>query len=195
MLHTPAGYTSQIYLKKSFFHTTFTVAIPLNDSSFKGNVLELGLLEDNIFGRGGKVFAVVATTVALGLFIAVTRGSLVKFFASVSSNLLSVFSTLPHTNSLRLLLIAVSFSCTIFSVMVCCLRSEWCVATSFYQRAANHVFHFCETYSTLFLQIQCIVSTSGRFASDLDAAHRHTHIVDMRFLSCTASVVLPSHHR
>ena len=26
--------------------------------------------------------------------------------------------------------------------MVCCLLSEWCVATSFYQRAANHVF-FC----------------------------------------------------
>ena len=23
--------------------------------------------------------------------------------------------------------------------MVCCLLSEWCVATSFYQRAANHV--------------------------------------------------------
>src|SRR5699024_11965277 len=32
-----------------------------------------------------------------------------------------------------------SFSCTIFSDMVCCLLSEWCVATSFYQRTANHV--------------------------------------------------------
>jgi len=31
------------------------------------------------------------------------------------------------------------FSCTIFSDMVCCLLSEWCVVTSFYQRFANHV--------------------------------------------------------
>ena len=39
-------------------------------------------------------------------------------------------------------LITSSFSCTIFSDMVCCLLSEWCVATSFYQRAANHVFFY-----------------------------------------------------
>lgn len=33
--------------------------------------------------------------------------------------------------------------------MVCCLFSNVCVATSFYQRSANHVsFYFCETYST-----------------------------------------------
>lgn len=32
-----------------------------------------------------------------------------------------------------------SLSCTIFSDMVCCLLSEWCVATSFYQSSANHV--------------------------------------------------------
>ena len=34
--------------------------------------------------------------------------------------------------------------------MVCCLLSEWCVATSFYQSSANYVsFSFFETYSTL----------------------------------------------
>ena len=32
--------------------------------------------------------------------------------------------------------------------MVCCLLSEWCVATSFCQSSAYHVF-FCETYGTL----------------------------------------------
>lgn len=46
-----------------------------------------------------------------------------------------------------------SFSCTIFSGMVYRLLSERCVATSFYQRSANHVsfyslFHFA-TYCTL----------------------------------------------
>ena len=47
--------------------------------------------------------------------------------------------SLPRTNSLSCPLITSSFSCTIFSDMVCCLLSEWCVATSFYQRSANHV--------------------------------------------------------
>ena len=63
-------------------------------------------------------------------------------------------------------LITSSFSCTIFSGMVCCLLSEWCVATSFYQRSANHVsFSFCETYSTLstcagFLFLFCFLFTA-----------------------------------
>ena len=47
--------------------------------------------------------------------------------------------TLPRTNSLICPLITSSFSCTIFSYMVCRLLSEWCVATSFYQSSANHV--------------------------------------------------------
>ena len=34
--------------------------------------------------------------------------------------------------------------------MVCYLLSEWCVATSFYQRAANLVFFICATYCILF---------------------------------------------
>lgn len=35
-----------------------------------------------------------------------------------------------------------SFNCIIFSDMVCSLLSEWCLATSFYQRSANHVFSY-----------------------------------------------------
>ena len=38
-----------------------------------------------------------------------------------------------RTNSLIWPLITSSFSCTIFSDIVCCLLSEWCVVTSFYQ--------------------------------------------------------------
>ena len=51
-----------------------------------------------------------------------------------------------RTNSLIWPLITSSFSCTIFSDIVCCLLSEWCVVTSFYQRAANHVF-FCPLFN------------------------------------------------
>ena len=38
---------------------------------------------------------------------------------------------MPRTNSLICPLITSSFSCTIFSDIVCCLLSEWCVVTSF----------------------------------------------------------------
>ena len=39
-------------------------------------------------------------------------------------------------------LITSSLSCTIFSDMVYRLLSEWCVATSFYQSSANHVYFY-----------------------------------------------------
>ena len=45
------------------------------------------------------------------------------------------------------------FLCTIFSDIVCCLLSEWCVVTSFYQslQAMSSFMHFpiCATYCTL----------------------------------------------
>ena len=41
--------------------------------------------------------------------------------------------SLPRTNSLIFPLIISSFICTIISDIVCCLLSEWCIATSFYQ--------------------------------------------------------------
>ena len=52
--------------------------------------------------------------------------------------------------------IAVSqrFLCTIFSDIVCCLLSEWCVVTSFYQSlhamSSFMRFSICATYCTLF---------------------------------------------
>ena len=43
------------------------------------------------------------------------------------------------------------------AAMVCCLLSEWCVATSFYQRAANHVF-FCPLfYFAKFILPYCLI--------------------------------------
>ena len=46
--------------------------------------------------------------------------------------------TVPPERARRLTGIR-TFSCTIFSDMVCRLLSEWCVATSFYQSSANRV--------------------------------------------------------
>ena len=96
----------------------------------------------NVPGSGGEVAAVVAAPVALALFVALVPGCLGQFLRSASNSSLSVSSTLPRTSSLICPLITSSFSCTIFSDMVCCLPSEWCVATSFYQRAPNHVSLF-----------------------------------------------------
>ncbi len=45
---------------------------------------------------------------------------------------------IPH--QILELSITSSFSCTIFSDMVCCLLSEWRVATSFYRSLANYIF-------------------------------------------------------
>ncbi len=70
-----------------------------------------------------------------------------------SSSSFRVSSTLPRTNSLSCPLIISSFSCTIFSDIVCCLLSEWCVVTSFYQslQAMSFFMRFsiCASYCTL----------------------------------------------
>ena len=69
-----------------------------------------------------------------------------------------VTPTLPRTSSLSWLLITSSFSCTIFSDMVCCLLSEWCVTTSFYQSSANHVSFFLlfNLRNLLYLITECL---------------------------------------
>ena len=72
---------------------------------------------------------------------------------SVSNSSFRVSSTLPQTNSLSCPLIISSFSCTIFSDIVCCLLSEWCVVTSFYQSlqamSSFMLFSICATYCTV----------------------------------------------
>lgn len=72
---------------------------------------------------------------------------------SFSSSSFRVSSTLLRTNSLIWPLITFSFSCTIFSDIVCCLLSNVCVVTSFYQslQAMSSFMRFsiCATYCTL----------------------------------------------
>lgn len=98
-----------------------------------------GNLQGNISGSGGEVAAVVATAVALALFIALVPGSLGQLVGLCLQQLIErLLYTVPD-QFFDLVLITSALSCTIFSDMVCCLLSEWCVATSFYLRVANHV--------------------------------------------------------
>lgn len=121
-------------------------------------LLEFGYLKSSVPRCGGKIVAVMAATVALALLITLVSGGQGQFLCLGLQQLVKFFSTLPRTNSLGCPLITSTFSCAIFSDMVYCLPSEWCVATSFYQRSANHVsfvyFLICRTCSTLSLAEQ-----------------------------------------
>ena len=59
------------------------------------------------------------------------------------------------------------FLCTIFSDIVCCLLSEWCVVTSFYQslQAMSSFVRFpiCASYCTLSDSFNTENDTAGRF--------------------------------
>ena len=46
VLHTPDGYTCQVHLNESLFHTALPAAVPLNNGDFKGDPLAFGRLED-----------------------------------------------------------------------------------------------------------------------------------------------------
>lgn len=73
--------------------------------------------------------------------------------ASFPSSSFRVSSTLLRTNPLSCPLIISSFSCTIFLDIVCCLVSNVCVVTSFYQslQAMSSFMRFsiCAIYCTL----------------------------------------------
>ena len=76
ILHTPDGYSCQVHLNESFFHTALPTAIPLNDGGLKGDPFELGHLQGNVPGSGGEVAAVVAAAVALSLLVTLVPGRL-----------------------------------------------------------------------------------------------------------------------
>ena len=83
----------------------------------------------------------MAAAIALALFIALISGCVGQFLHFVFQQLIEhLFDTSSHQFFKLPPLIPSSFSCTIFSDMVCYLLPNVCVATSFYQRSANHVF-------------------------------------------------------
>ena len=106
-------------------------------------------MERDVAGGRGEVAVIVAAAVALTGLAALVAGN----SASFPSSSFRVSSTLLRTNSLIWPLITSLFSCTIFSDIVCCLLSNVCVVTSFYQslQAMSSFTRFliCATYCTL----------------------------------------------
>ena len=134
VLHTAHRNACQVHLDEGFLHAALPAAIPLDDGSFERYSLEPRHMERNVAGGRGKVAVIVAAAVALtGLAALVARRLRQQNSPSFSSSSFRVSSTLPRTNSLICPLIISSFSCTIFSDIVCCLLSNVCVVTSFYQ--------------------------------------------------------------
>lgn len=76
VFHASDRYPCQVHLYESFFHAALPAAIPFNNSSLKGDSLELGHLEGDIPGSGGEVAVVVAAAVPLALLITLVPGSL-----------------------------------------------------------------------------------------------------------------------
>ena len=145
ILHPAHGDAGQVHLNECFLNAAFTAAISLNGGSLKGNSLELGYFECDISGSSGEVAAVVAAAVARALLIFLVPGllrlglrQLIEWLLYAASH---KFLALPLNN----------FLVKLYNLFRHGLLSpfEWCVATSFYRRSANHVsFYFCESYST-----------------------------------------------
>src|SRR5699024_7673448 len=70
VFYTADRYACQVHLNEGLFHTTLTTAVPLNNSSFKGDSLELGHLEGDISRGGCEVAVVVTAAIALALLVA-----------------------------------------------------------------------------------------------------------------------------
>ena len=136
---TRLTYTCRVHLNESFFHTALPTAISLNDSGLKGDPFGLGYLQGNVPGSGGEVAAVVAAPVPLALLITLVPGRLGQLLCLGLQQLVEGFLYAASYQLVDLPLDYSSLICTIFSGMVCSLLSKWCLATSFYQRTANHV--------------------------------------------------------
>lgn len=110
-------------------------------------------MERDVTGGRGEVAVIMAAAVALTGLAALVAGSLCQGLRLFFQQFVQVSSTLPRTNSLIWPLITSLFSCTIFSDIVCCLLSNVCVVTSFYQslQAMSSFMRFsiCATYCTL----------------------------------------------
>ena len=111
-------------------------------------------MERDVAGSRGEVAVIVSAAVALTGLAALIAGGLRQRLRLLLQQLVRGFSTLPRTNSLIWPLIASSFSCTIFSDIVCCLLSEWCVVTSFYQ-SLQVIVHYLDP--TTCIRVSCAI--------------------------------------
>ena len=112
---------------------------------FNGDSFELRYFEGDLPRSGGEVAAIVATAVALALLIALVPGCLDQFLCPNFQQLVEGFL---YAASYQLFDLTLDyFFVKLYNFFRHGLLSpfEWCVATSFYQRSANHVsFYFFE---------------------------------------------------
>ena len=138
-----------MYLNKRLFHTAHLVAIPLNDGSLKGDLLEFWHLERNGSGSRSEVATVMAAAVALAMLVTLVPGSLGQLLRLGLQQFIEGFF---YAAAYKFLELPLDYF-TIFSDMACCLLSEWCVVTSFYQslQAMSSFMRFsiCASYYTL----------------------------------------------
>ena len=73
---TPA----RLHLDERLFYAALPAVVPLNDGGLKRDTLELGDLEGDVPGSGGKIAAVMAAAVTLALLVTLIPGSLGQFF-------------------------------------------------------------------------------------------------------------------
>ena len=110
-------------------------------------------MERDVAGGRGKVAVIVAAAVALTGLVALIAGRLRQRLRLLFQQLVQGFLHAAANQFLDLALTTSSFSCTIFSDIVCLLLSNVCVVTSFYQslQAMSSFMHFpiCATYCTL----------------------------------------------
>ena len=154
VLHTAHRNACQIHLDERLLHAALPAAISFDDGCLEGHAFGPRHMERDVTGGRGEVAVIMAAEVALTSLAALVAGSLCQGdSASFPSSSFRVSSTLLRTNSLICPLIISSFSCTTFSDIVCCLLSNVCVVTSFYQslQAMSSFMRFsiCATYCTL----------------------------------------------
>ena len=84
----------------------------------------------------------MAAAIILPLLIAFVPGCLGQFLSLRFQQLIESFLYTDPNQLFDLALDYFLVKLYNFLDMVCCLLSEWCVATSFYQSSANHVFFY-----------------------------------------------------
>ena len=154
VLHTAHRNACQIHLDERLLHAALPAAISFDDGCLEGHAFGPRHMERDVTGGRGEVAVIMAAEVALTSLAALVAGSLCQGdSASFPSSSFRVSSTLLRTNSLICPLIISSFSCTTFSDIVCCLLSNVCVVTSFYQSlqamSSFLLVSICAAYLTL----------------------------------------------
>ena len=91
-------------------------------------------MESDVPGGGGQVPIIVSTAVALTGLVPLIPVRLGQLLCLLLQKLVYGLLYALADRFLQLPLITSSFSCIIFSDMVCSLLSECCVVTPFYQR-------------------------------------------------------------